>query len=104
MKKTIIAVVLLVGISCSGVNSPRYPPITFLYDNIFIADPIKVALESVKDEYVIKEPVRFKETLTNVSVFEQRIMPVDKWYMTLKRHRNSNIHWNTLVCAMLLIL
>lgn len=60
----------------------------FCSADAFTADPIKVTLESAKNEYVIKEPVKFKVTLTNVSEVEQRIMPVDKYYLTLKRHMN----------------
>ena len=70
-----IAVFLLVAVT-----------MTFCSSDVFPADPIKVTLESVKNEYVIKEPVKFKVTLTNVSDVEQRIMPVDKHYLTLKRH------------------
>jgi len=73
-----IVIFLFVAVAMTLCSSEAFP-----------ADPIKVTLESVKDEYVIKEPVRFKVTLTNVSVFEQRIMPVDKWYMTLKRYMST---------------
>lgn len=50
------------------------------------ADPIKLTIESTKNEYVIKEPVRLKVTIKNVSDIEQRIWPVDKAYLSLKRH------------------
>jgi tetratricopeptide (TPR) repeat protein len=48
------------------------------------ADPINLKLESAKSEYVLKEPVKFKITFTNVSETEQRLWGIDYFDMNME--------------------